>query len=103
MTACKGKVDHSEHMGGMSNPSGAMEMNEPVTYRAVGTIQAFEDENSKVKIKHGDIRGLMSGMTMAFNVREKDILSSIKVGDTVVFWLEDNGASLTVTEIERAP
>lgn len=101
--ACKTKVDHSEHTGGMSGAKGTTETTEAVTYRAVGTIQELDAVNSKIKIKHEDISGLMPGMTMAFDVRENDILSKVEVGDNVVFWLEDNGANLTVTEIYQAP
>ncbi|MDQ3088695.1 MAG: copper-binding protein [Acidobacteriota bacterium] len=102
ITACKTKVDHSEHTGGMSNPNGTMEMGETVTYRAVGAVQELDTEKSKIKIKHEDIEGLMPAMTMAFDVRDKNIFSQVKTGDNVVFWLESNGATLTVTEIEKA-
>lgn len=99
---CKAKVDHSEHTGGMSNPNGKMETEETVTYRAVGTVEELDTEKSKIKIKHEDIQGLMPGMTMNFDVRDKNIFSTVKAGDNVVFWLESNGAKLTVTEIEKA-
>ena len=103
IAACKTKVDHSEHEGGMSNPNGKMmEMGETVTYRAVGAVQELDTANSKIKIKHEDISGLMPAMTMAFDVRDKNIFSSVKPGDNVVFWLESNGSTLTVTEIEKA-
>lgn len=99
--ACKTKVDHSEHEGGMSNPNGKMEMGETVTYRAVGVIEELDTEKSKIKIKHEDIQDLMPAMTMAFNVRDKNIFTKVKAGDNVVFWLESNDAGLTVTEIEK--
>ena len=102
IAACKTKVDHSEHEGGMSNPNGSTETGETITYRAVGAIQELDTANSKIKIKHEDISGLMPAMTMTFNVRDKNIFSKVKAGDNVVFWLESNGANLTVTEIEQA-
>ncbi len=85
MAACKTKVDNSEHTGGMSNPNGKMETGETVTYRAVGAVQELDTANSKIKIKHEDIEGLMPGMTMAFDVRDKNIFSKVKAGDNVVF------------------
>ena len=102
IAACKTKVDHSEHEGGMSNPKGTTETGETVTYRAVGAVQELDTANSKIKIKHEDISGLMPAMTMAFDVRDKNIFSSVKPGDNVVFWLESNGSTLTVTEIKKA-
>ena len=102
MATCKTKVDHSEHTGGMNNPKGSTETGETITYRAVGTIQELDTANSKIKIKHEDISGLMPAMTMAFNVRDKNIFSNVKPGDNVVFWLESNGSTLTITEIEKA-
>lgn len=100
--SCKTKVDHSEHTGGMSKPNGKMEMEETVTYRAVGTVEELDAEKSKIKIKHEDIEGLMPGMTMAFDVRDKKVFSTVKAGDNVVFWLESNGSNMTITEIEKA-
>ena len=102
IAACKTKVDHSEHTGGINNPKGSAETGETVTYRAVGAVQELDTANSKIKIKHEDIQGLMPGMTMAFDVRDKSIFSKVKAGDNVVFWLEKNGSTLTVTEIEKA-
>lgn len=102
ISACKTKVDHSEHEGGMNNPKGSTETGETVTYRAVGAVQELDTEKSKIKIKHEDIEGLMPAMTMAFDVRDKNIFSKVNAGDNVVFWLESDGSKLTVTEIEKA-
>lgn len=102
ISACKTKVDHSEHEGGMTNPKGSTETGETVTYRATGEVKELDTANSKIKIKHEDIEGLMPGMTMAFDVRDKNIFSKVSAGDKVVFWLESGNSKLTVTEIEKA-
>jgi Cu/Ag efflux protein CusF len=54
-----------------------------------------------VTIDHQDIPGLMSAMTMAFEVREPAVLQGIAAGDAVEFTLVRDAKGLHVTRIRK--
>lgn len=66
-------------------------------------IRRIDLENSKVTLRHEEIPSLnMSGMTMVFTVRDKAKLSSVKVGDAVLFSVVGAEGKLVVTDIKPA-
>lgn len=68
-----------------------------------GEIRKVDADNSKVTIKHGDIKNLdMPGMTMVFPVKDKNLLSGVKAGDKVKFVVIKEGGKMVVTEIRPA-
>lgn len=70
---------------------------------AVGEIRKIDLPNSKITIKHGEIKNLdMPGMTMVFQVKDMAILNNIKVGDSVRFRAEKAGGAIVVTVIQMA-
>jgi Cu/Ag efflux protein CusF len=69
---------------------------------ADGVIRKLDLEAQRVLIKHGDWQGVsMMAMTMAFQVREKDLLKELNVNDTVHFSMEQDGRNWVITRIAR--
>jgi len=62
-------------------------------YELQGQILAVRPERSEVVIKHEDIKGFMTGMTMPFTVRDAALLTGKQPGDLVT-------ATLVVGETE---
>lgn len=61
-------------------------------YELQGQILAVRQERKEVVIKHGDIKGLMPGMTMPFTVKDAALLEGKQAGDLVT-------ATLVVGEV----
>ncbi|MDP2111220.1 MAG: copper-binding protein [Thiobacillus sp.] len=84
---------------------------EPVTPPAAqasamseGVVRKIDAANARITLRHGPIANLdMPPMTMVFRVQSPELLSGIKVGDTVKFRAEDVNGSFTVTAIQAAP
>lgn len=68
-------------------------------YQAGGTVRSIDKNAGSVSISHGEIKGLMSAMTMTFPVRDRAMLETIAPGDLVNFEIERKGSDLTVTKI----
>jgi len=66
-----------------------------------GVIRKIDKNNSKITIKHGEIKNLdMPGMTMVFQVKHPDLLDKVQVGDKVKFRAEKSGSAYVVTDIQ---
>jgi Cu(I)/Ag(I) efflux system periplasmic protein CusF len=66
-----------------------------------GVIRKIDKSNSKITIKHGEIKNLdMPGMTMVFQVKHTDLLDKVQAGDKVKFRAEKSGSSFVVTDIQ---
>ncbi|MBI2369818.1 MAG: copper-binding protein [Deltaproteobacteria bacterium] len=70
-------------------------------FEGEGEVVAVDLEKSSVTIKHGEIRGLMSPMTMEFTAKSRELLKGVRPGDKVRFTLERSGLSVILTEILR--
>ncbi|MBF8179166.1 copper-binding protein [Herminiimonas contaminans] len=71
-----------------------------------GVVKAVDKENSNITLKHGRIKSAtveMGPMTMSFPVKEKALLSNVKVGDKVKFTVEniDGTATVTILSIQK--
>jgi Cu(I)/Ag(I) efflux system periplasmic protein CusF len=67
-------------------------------------IRKIDSEAAKITLKHSAIKNLdMPAMTMVFNVRDKTMLSSLKVGDKVKFKAVNDAGKYTVTELQASP
>lgn len=62
-------------------------------YELQGQILAVRPERQEVVIKHGDVKGLMPGMTMPFTVKDPALLNGKAPGDLVT-------ATLVVGEVQ---
>ena len=84
---------------------------EPVTPPAAqasamseGVVRKIDTANAKITLRHGPLANLdMPPMTMVFRVQPPELLSGIKVGDTVKFRAEQIDGAYTVTAIQAAP
>jgi len=83
---------------------------EPVTPPAAqasamseGVVRKIDTANARITLRHGPLANLdMPSMTMVFRVRSPELLSGIKVGDTVKFRAESVNGAYTVTAIQAA-
>lgn len=69
-----------------------------------GEVRKIDKPHAKITLQHGGIKSLdMPPMTMAFVVRNKAVLDTVKVGDKVSFVATKDGGTYTVTEIRVVP
>jgi protein SCO1 len=71
------------------------------TYELHGQVLAVSPERREITIKHGDIRGFMPGMTMAFKVRDAALLRDRQPGDLVKATLVVQDQNAYLSDIER--
>jgi len=68
-----------------------------------GEIRKVDKDARKLTIKHEAIKNVdMPAMTMAFQVKDPSMLDRVKVGDKVMFNVEQVGGAMVVTKIEPA-
>lgn len=73
-----------------------------VTNLSDGEVRAVDKENKSITLKHGRIKSStveMGPMTMQFAVKEKALLTNVKVGDKVKFTVENIEGTATVTAL----
>ena len=69
-----------------------------------GVVRKIDVANARITLRHGPLANLdMPPMTMVFRVQSPELLSGIKVGDTVKFHAEQIDGAYTVTAIQAAP
>ncbi len=69
-----------------------------------GEIRRIDPERGTILLKHGDIPNLgMGAMTMGFKLKDPAAAKDLKVGDKVKFTAEQQGDTLIVTQIRKAP
>jgi Cu/Ag efflux protein CusF len=69
-----------------------------------GVVRKIDAANARITLRHGPLANLdMPPMTMVFRVQPPELLSGIKVGDTVKFRAEQIDGAYTVTAIQAAP
>lgn len=69
-----------------------------------GVVRKIDAANGKLTLRHGPITNLeMPPMTMVFRVQPPDLMSGLKVGDTVKFHAESIDGAYTVTAIQTVP
>jgi Cu/Ag efflux protein CusF len=70
-------------------------------FDATGTIAAVDAAKPSVTINHGEIKRLMSPMTMAFAVESPELLQGVTPGDRVIFQLQRTSKSLSVVAVTK--
>ena len=92
-----------------TQPTGVMVPVSPANKAAInaemtsGEVRKVDLANSKVTIKHEEIKNLdMPGMTMVFQVKDAELLAKAKVGEKIRFQAEKSGGSIVVTDIQPA-
>ena len=73
----------------------------PPTYELHGQILRVDPGRQEVTIKHGDIKGFMPGMTMAFKVREGALLQGRQAGDEITATLVVEKSAAYLSRIEK--
>ena len=68
-------------------------------FHGEGKVLSVGPKQDIVIIKHGEIRGLMGPMVMAFRVSSPALLKGIKPGDMIKFTLKEEGIDFIVVEI----
>ena len=67
-----------------------------------GEVRKIDKGAGKVTIKHGWIHDLdMPPMTMAYGVKDKSVLDTLKPGDKIKFEVEHAGKEYTVLHLEK--
>lgn len=69
------------------------------TYEARGVVEAVDSSGQRITIAHREIPGLMSAMTMNFDLAP-ELFEGIEPGMAVEFTLEKDGRALRITRIE---
>jgi Cu/Ag efflux protein CusF len=72
-----------------------------VEYAGVGDVVSIDEPRLHVIIRHDDIPGLMSAMTMRFAVASQPVLDGIAPGDAVRFVVVQRGGQFTLVSITR--
>ena len=66
-----------------------------------GEVRKVDMDSAKVTLRHADIKSLdMPAMTMVFNVKDKAMLGSVKVGDKVKFRVINDSGKFTITDLQ---
>lgn len=91
-------------MNGMSNMSSGTDSAPASVGHGKGVVKSVDSKAGTVTITHGPIKEFgWNGMTMAFSVKHRSFLSSLKKGEQVRFdVIQDNGAAV-ITKIEKRP
>ncbi|MDA8059309.1 MAG: copper-binding protein [Nitrospiraceae bacterium] len=91
-------------MNGMHNMSSGADSAQASVGHGKGIIKSLDPKAGTVTITHGPIKEFgWSGMTMAFSVKQRSLLSSLKKGEHVRFdVIQDNGAAV-ITKISKLP
>lgn len=71
------------------------------SYELRGQVLGIDAERQEVLLKHEDVPGLMSAMTMPFRAREARLLEGLRAGDLVNARLVIRGADAYLTSLER--
>jgi len=67
-----------------------------------GEVRKVDTEQGKITIKHGPIANLeMPPMTMVFGVQDASMLEGVAKGDTVNFYVVDEGGKMIIEELEK--
>jgi Cu/Ag efflux protein CusF len=65
-------------------------------YQGQGTVVAVDLKKGTVTVDHGEIKGLMPPMVMAFVVDSGEALDGLRPGDSVTFTLRPRGVTFTI-------
>lgn len=68
-----------------------------------GEVKKINGDQGRITLKHGPIDNLdMGAMQMVFRVSDPAMLTTVKVGDKVIFEADRVNGAITVTKIKKA-
>ena len=73
----------------------------PEGVRSRGVVEAVDPVARTVTLDHEEIPGLMTAMTMQFQVAPEVELDELVSGATVEFWVKEEAGEYTVTGVRR--
>jgi Cu/Ag efflux protein CusF len=73
----------------------------PVRGTGEGKIVSIDAAKAEITIEHGDIEGVMMGMTMPFTASDPRLLEGLAPGAAIEFDVEQRGDHYFVTGIRR--
>lgn len=82
-------------------PPKASQAGDVKTFSGTGVVTSVNRKEGWVEISHGEIKGAMPPMQMAWYVKNISLIGSIKVGDTVSFEIENTRGSPVLTKLEK--
>jgi Cu/Ag efflux protein CusF len=74
-------------------------MNKP--YPGTGVVDLINRQEGWIEITHEEIKDLMPGMQMEFNVKDKTLLDRVAVGDRVDFEITETPKGEYLTDIKK--
>jgi Cu/Ag efflux protein CusF len=80
---------------------GACGGGKPAGHPAEGVVESVDAAAKQVTIDHGEIPGLMSAMTMTFDVADAALLQGIEAGSQVRFSVVYENGKYLVTALEE--
>ena len=91
-------------MNGMSGMSSGTESAPASVGHGKGVVKSVDQKAGTVTITHGPIKAFgWKGMTMAFSVKHRSYLSSLKKGEHVRFDVIQDSQGPVITKIEELP
>jgi Cu/Ag efflux protein CusF len=70
-------------------------------FEAEGAVVSIDRDTHLLTIEHGDIKGLMSPMTMAFPVASPALVQGLVSGDQVRFTVEQSAQGLSIVALTK--
>ena len=70
------------------------------TYTLTGQVIAIDSARREITIRHRDIPGFMSAMTMPFKVQDKALIDKLGEGKKVDFEFEQRGKDSVITAVK---
>ena len=85
-----------------SAPLTATQSTGDVPSDARGVIKSIDEQQNKVKLKHGPIEKFdMPGMTMVFRVKDPGLLKQVQKGDEVGVTVEMDRGAMYITGFQK--
>lgn len=96
-----GQMDATQDMGHQGMKMAAPADAAVMTHQATGMVKAVDPVKGSVTLAHGAIKSLnWPAMTMAFPVKEKNLLDKLVVGKEVQVELKKEGANYVVVAVK---
>jgi Cu/Ag efflux protein CusF len=81
----------------------AQEAAPSAVFRGIGIVKAIDPATGALTLDHDDIKGLMSAMTMMYNVASPGLRQGLRVGDRIAFEIDARGYIIVgVTLLQHA-
>ena len=81
--------------------TGCSKKAESKTYSTKGVVKSFSPDRKIVNIRHDDIPGYMSAMTMSFEAKSPAQVEGLAAGDKVAFSFSDDDGRRVITELKK--